>query len=244
MKLRNSKTAHRRASAVAEFAQNSASVQVSLNSRESGYTRMELLEPFPSGLKSDTCCFPWRLVFCFLAAVAPALGSDQVPVTAIPIVRTSQLPPATVEEEIDAPKGRYRGLKSFGKTRVDANPESGPLPEDRSAGFFPDETVQLTEMRAVRDWPATEYHWQASDFYHQPLYFDHPSLEVCGRSAGKQLQPLLSGTRFFLTIPLLPVKIVENPPRVHIWTLGLCRPGSPTPLPPASEGDCCDCSSH
>lgn len=169
----------------------------------------------------------------FMAAcfVLPCFGNDDVPLTALPIERPSLVPPTPVEETIDTPQGRPRGLKAFEKIAVNLEPTSGPLPEDYSGDYFPDETIQLEDARQRRDWPLTEFHWQAADVRHRPLYFDHPSLEMCGQSVNRHLQPLLSGTRFFLTIPLLPVKIARTPPGAHISTGGICGPGTPTSLP-------------
>lgn len=204
------------------------------------------MKPLKTELTPEARRLPLGTVLFFLLLIViPAIGNGEVTVTAVPIARTSQLPPAPVEERIDTPQARYRGLKPFGEISIDSNPASGPLPEDLSGDFFPEESVQLKEMREVRDWAVTEFYWQATDFYHHPLYFDDPSLEVCGRSADKHLQPLLSGTRFFLTIPLLPVKIAQTPPHVHISTLGLCRPGSPELfLPQECASDCCECSAE
>jgi len=204
------------------------------------------MKPLQKELKSvvrDTARRPVFYLVVFM--VIPTIGSDDVPVTALPIVRTSQVPAAPVDEEIQAPVGHYHGPKPIGDSRIDPHPASGPLPEDLSGDFFPEETVQLEEMREVRDWPVTEFYWQATEFHHYPPYFDQPDLEVCGRSAHNHLQPLLSGARFFLTIPLLPVKTVQTPPHMHISTLGLCRPGSPDHFfPQTCESDCCGCSAE
>lgn len=166
------------------------------------------------------------LLLTFSVAL-PLLGDEDV--TAVPIDRVTLVPPAELDEQIETPSGNYRGLRPLGEICIDASQPEGPLPEDFSGEFFPEGSTKLEDTRELRDWPATVFHWQATDFCHQPLYFDHVSLEVYGQSLNRHLQPLLSGARFFATIPLLPIKLAHTPPHVHISTLGQYRPGSPTP---------------
>lgn len=53
----------------------------------------------------------------------------------------------------------------------------------------------------------------AGDFCYQPLFFEQKNLERYGRSHGV-IQPVLSGARFFVTIPALPYLASVN----HPWT--------------------------
>ena len=56
-------------------------------------------------------------------------------------------------------------------------------------------------------------------FAHHPLYFEEANLERYGRTCG-QLQPALSGLRFFATIPSLPYAMtVHNPYKTYttLW---------------------------
>ena len=55
-------------------------------------------------------------------------------------------------------------------------------------------------------------------------------LERHGQSWHPLVQPLASGTRFFLTFPVLPYAMTINPPRPAYTTLGHFRPGSGAPL--------------
>lgn len=162
-----------------------------------------------------------------LSVARPSLGDQDV--TAAPIDRETLVPPADLDEHIRTPRGNYRGLRPLGEICIDTGQPAGPLPEDVSGEFFPEGSTRLEDTRELRNWPATVFQWQATDFFHQPLYFGHESLEVYGQSLNRHLQPLLSGARFFATIPVLPIKLAHTPPHVHISTLGQYRPGSPTP---------------
>lgn len=146
-----------------------------------------------------------------------------------PLVRMTLVPPAAIDEEVATPRGRYRGFVPLNEIRVDATPPGGRLPEDLSGECFPDETVAIEDTGQLRDWPVAVFEWESSAFYHRPLYFDHAALEVHGVSINRHLQPILSGARFFGTVPLLPAKLLRTPPHVHISTLGQDRPGSSTP---------------
>jgi hypothetical protein len=167
---------------------------------------------------------PLALVFAFCVAL-PTFGDEHN--SALPIVRATLVPPAVLEEQIETPSGRYQGLKPLGEMSLNAGPPEGLLPEDLSDEFFPEGSTLLDDTLELRDWTMTVFHWQAADVCHPPLYFDHASLEVHGQSINRHLQPLLSGARFFATIPLLPIKIAQAHPHVHITTLGRFRPRSP-----------------
>ena len=55
-------------------------------------------------------------------------------------------------------------------------------------------------------------------------------LERHGQTRHPLVQPLVSGTRFFLTFPALPYAAVVDPPRPARSVLGHFRPGSGAPL--------------
>ena len=62
-----------------------------------------------------------------------------------------------------------------------------------------------------------------------PAYFEDVHLEGYGHSWGPYLQPIISGGRFFLTVPILPYKMGLYPPGECIYTLGHYRPGNCAP---------------
>lgn len=81
-----------------------------------------------------------------------------------------------------------------------------------------------------RDWGRICFMWKASALCHKPLYFEEEALERYGHTlVQEEFQPLVSGAKFFLTIPILPYKMGLNPPCECIYTLGHYRPGSCAP---------------
>jgi hypothetical protein len=75
----------------------------------------------------------------------------------------------------------------------------------------------------------SQFHWQPSNFFHQPLYFDDTPLERYGQSLCPCVQPVISGVRFFITIPAIPYKIGVDHTCDCVTTLGKYRPGSCAP---------------
>jgi hypothetical protein len=67
--------------------------------------------------------------------------------------------------------------------------------------------------------------WASPNFHSNPLYFEQPNLERYGIYR-PGLADIGSAAHFFVTIPLLPYKIVSEPPRCCAYTLGHYRPGS------------------
>ena len=73
------------------------------------------------------------------------------------------------------------------------------------------------------------YHWEPTNFFHMPTYFDDVPLERYGQSKSPFLQPLISGTKFVLQVPALPYKIGIDHPHDCITTLGHRPPGDCVP---------------
>jgi hypothetical protein len=71
--------------------------------------------------------------------------------------------------------------------------------------------------------------WAPTNLFHQPLYFDDVPLEQYGQSICPHLQPVISGARFFLTVPAMPYKIGVDHPFDCVTTLGYYRPGNCAP---------------
>ena len=86
---------------------------------------------------------------------------------------------------------------------------------------------QFGDARLRCGWAATDFHWSATGLCHRPLYFEEVNLERYGYTVSPLLQPAISGAHFFLTIPTLPYKMVAQPPKECVYTLGYYRPGSP-----------------
>ncbi len=102
---------------------------------------------------------------------------------------------------------------------------------ESSNDFFPEQCPydHSEEQPPQRLWNPTNYHWMASGLHHNPLYFEDVQLERYGHSWGPYLQPVISGGRFFLTIPVLPYKMGLKPPAECVYTLGHYRPGNCAP---------------
>ncbi len=81
-----------------------------------------------------------------------------------------------------------------------------------------------------RDFQQICFMWKASALCHKPLYFEEVALERYGHTlVREEFQPIVSGLKFFLTIPVLPYKMGLNPPCECIYTLGYYRPGDCAP---------------
>jgi hypothetical protein len=119
-------------------------------------------------------------------------------------------------------------VKRIDQVKLDISLTDAVLPPDCSTDLFP--ARQVTNSRTLRaDWPDVEFNWAATEFYHQPLYFEDIPLERYGQAYRPLLQPWLSGARFFATFPILPYRMGIDRIGDHIYSLGYYRPGSPTP---------------
>jgi len=96
-------------------------------------------------------------------------------------------------------------------------------------GLFP-ESCPLPDEVYYRKAPTPiTFTWKASALCHKPLYFEDVQLERYGHSCCPVLQPICSGVRFWLTIPILPYLMGTYPPNECIYDLGYYRPGSCAP---------------
>jgi hypothetical protein len=78
-------------------------------------------------------------------------------------------------------------------------------------------------------WSSMAYTWTSPVFSHRPLYFEQPNLERYGNGPRRIFQPALSSAHFFISAPLVPVKMLYNAPWSDIYTLGEGRPGNLVP---------------
>jgi hypothetical protein len=101
-------------------------------------------------------------------------------------------------------------------------------------GEFPVECGLGDEAFAPRDWQNTLFAWKASALCHKPLYFEDVELERYGQTISPVFQPIISATKFYLTLPILPYMWGLEPPCECIYPLGYYRPGSCAPfiIPP------------
>jgi hypothetical protein len=79
----------------------------------------------------------------------------------------------------------------------------------------------------------TQAQWRASQINHFPLYFEDAMLERHGHTrcclGFECTQSLVSGVKFFGTIPLLPYLKTLRPRHDCVYALGHSRPGSAAP---------------
>lgn len=122
---------------------------------------------------------------------------------------------------------------------VDSDGERRLLPERRAFRKLSQVPTVHHTVGYSRDWMPLSYSWEAPQLKYNPLYFEDAQLErygneVCG------LQPLLSGARFYATLPTLPYQMMSEGNSVchTVYDLGYDRPGNCVPyalqVPPFS----------
>src|SRR5205823_2600676 len=90
-------------------------------------------------------------------------------------------------------------------------PREGELPPTPGAARFPRERDLRYPVGARRGWMMSNYNWEADGLYHEALYFEEVNAERYGYNR-PLLQPILSGGRFFATVPFLPYLVTARPP--------------------------------
>ena len=93
------------------------------------------------------------------------------------------------------------------------------------------QVMPLPEVATQRGipWNWTVVNWAAADTFSNPRYFEDRMLERHGQECRWHLQPLASGSRFFLTVPMLPYLMTVSNPCECEYTLGYYRSGSCSP---------------
>jgi hypothetical protein len=87
----------------------------------------------------------------------------------------------------------------------------------------------LNDTRVDYGWAQFDFAWAPTCLCHGPLCFEDVNAERYGYTISRLFQPVISGAKFFLTIPALPYKMAVDPPHECIYTLGHYRPGSCIP---------------
>ena len=156
-------------------------------------------------------------------------------------IATAQTPPP--EPRMDprstgcpSPEDAMSQFKDLSDIRAGLQLEGKELPPDCSTGVFQGKRRAATMTDSIMP-----VHWAPANFFHQPLYFEDTPLERYGQSVAPHFQPILSGGRFFLTLPIMPYKIGADHPYDCVTTLGYYRPGVCAPcvmqVPPPLEWD-------
>ncbi len=182
--------------------------------------------------KLDILSLPKTLALFCLLMIHSAILLAQAPDLKQPLP-TPQAAPATGDRRAkvvcptpEETKQRYRPLSEI---EVKLAPSAGATPIDCSVKLFAPATEGVAASQMSLSWGQIEYQWTPTELAHQPLYFDDAPLERYGQTVSPALQPILSGARFFGTLPVVPYKIGLNGPWDRVTTLGYYRPGSPAP---------------
>jgi hypothetical protein len=125
-----------------------------------------------------------------------------------------------------------RPFRPITEVTIDVSFPPGDLPGQpgtEAEGFIRTPPHKFDDARLWGGWGEVDYEWSATAFCHRPLYFEQVNLERYGYTMGPRIQPVISGAHFFLTIPTLPYKLVAQPPRECVYTLGYYRAGSRVP---------------
>lgn len=158
------------------------------------------------------------------------LTSDAPPPPSAGPVPPAQEPPQSMPPAAGAPDMLAMelgaGIKPLSALTTNISIKEGDVPANLAAAPFAREGV--VEGRVAVGIQPQEFNWKAASFCHQPLYFEDVNLERYGYSSG-YLQPAVSAAHFFATVPLLPYKMVVEPPCDCVYTLGYYRPGSCAP---------------
>jgi hypothetical protein len=99
----------------------------------------------------------------------------------------------------------------------------------KSTDMLPEECVLDGTPYYGRHFGQTCFQWKASALSTKAAYFEDIQLERYGHTSCPALQPIVSGAKFFATIPLLPYKMGVTPPNECVYTLGHHRPGNRAP---------------
>jgi len=85
----------------------------------------------------------------------------------------------------------------------------------------------LPEQVGERDaaWAWSQYPFAAANTFSHPLYFEDVMLERHGHERFPLLQPMVSGARFFATVPMLPYLTTVRPPCEFEYKMGHFRTG-------------------
>lgn len=107
---------------------------------------------------------------------------------------------------------------------------TGVRPEDVTVDRLPASQQLPAGETRIGDWGLQSKLWVPGGFCHQPLYYEDPMLERHGHVRFPHMQPVVSGVRFFGTIPLMPYLVTLRHPLEEVHTLGAYRPGTAAPV--------------
>lgn len=132
--------------------------------------------------------------------------------------RDTTAPTEAPADDVAMPRYDRRSLREIS---LDIAIPPGTQPSDQ-----PEAAPDAEDHAATRPSRAVEYYWTAPALAIRPTYFDDIALERYGYTAPGSLQPLISGTKFYTDILILPYKVGFEAPRRTFYTFGYDRSGS------------------
>ena len=172
-----------------------------------------------------------KLTFPVRVAEVPATDAST------PAASTESIPPApplddalaTQKEASESDTNPAQQLKSIHEIQpFDDYAPNGVDPQQRQR-VSPDETPLVEQGALDRNHSMIPVYWQASNVYHNPLYFEDPGLERTGHTFSDVVQPFVSVGRFGAQFVALPYAIALDPVCKRESPLGHYRPGECAP---------------
>ncbi|GIW98710.1 MAG: hypothetical protein KatS3mg111_2043 [Pirellulaceae bacterium] len=155
---------------------------------------------------------------------APDTSTNQV--SSIEAASPTNQPPSPRREVLTPLQTRQLELTVEAVSLDEANVGTGLVPPRQH--FVDEELYALPDVHS-RGAPYFEVRWQPSNICHFPLYYEDVMLERHGHVRWGCCQPLVSGVRFFGTIPMTPYLATIHPPKQGAYVLGHFRPGTAAP---------------
>ncbi|MDR1486218.1 MAG: hypothetical protein LBT09_15555 [Planctomycetaceae bacterium] len=135
-------------------------------------------------------------------------------------ILTKSFIPTPADKNAPTHNCKVIGFKPINEISCDIKPRPGQLP---------DECPLTSEPYTGRHFNQTCFQWKASAVCTKGAYFENVQLERYGHSVCPLLEPVISGVKFFTTIPILPYKAGLTPPNECVYTLGHYRVGNCAP---------------
>jgi hypothetical protein len=161
----------------------------------------------------------------------PAVAAPEI--QSLDLATLANFAQSEAEEIAGSPAAdQERPFRPITEVTIDASFPPGALPGQPGTepeGYVQSPPPKFDDARLWGGWGEVDYQWSATALCHRPLYFEQVNLERYGYTVGPYIQPVVSGAHFFLTIPTLPYKLVAQPPRECVYTLGYYRAGSRVP---------------
>ena len=128
-----------------------------------------------------------------------------------------------MEKPLEPCTDQLGGLKSIREISHDIRPMT-------ASDVLPEECAIDGQVFYGRHFGQTCFMWKASAVSTKAAYFEDTQLERYGHTkVCPAFQPILSGAKFFATVPILPYKMGVIPPKECVYTLGHYRAGNCAP---------------